>query len=136
QCGPRECLPPTVFAWTHGYAGFVNAVSGPRDVQAAESVYGDIDGDGDTDLLVPATAGGQPVWHLRRLTAAIPTGFGAAVSTGIPYGGRGVLLDIDGDGRLDLLATEPTLPAKNWLLHRSRGDGSFDPPVDIGLSSV
>ncbi len=135
QCGPTECLPPTVFSWQAGVTGFDAAVTGPTDPLAGEAVFADHDGDGDADLYIPVNAGGTVRWHVRLASPAVPGVYaGNPLNTGVARHGTGRALEFDGDGRRDLLAQGPGSPA-TWFVHRSTGAGAFLPAVNTGLTS-
>lgn len=134
QCGPATCLPATRFEWQDGSRGFRAGTAGLTDTLAAEALLADHNGDGAVDLYLPITVSGTTRWHVRRANpaAANPLG-GSATNTGIIRYGPAVVLDMDGDGRKDLLTVGPGNPGY-WLLYRSNGNGGFLPAISTGLS--
>lgn len=136
QCGPTQCLPATTIGWQSGASSFEGAGAGPTDPLAGDAMFGDHDGDGDTDIYVPVTVGGVKRWHLRPANpsqAAVYTT--TAVNTGVAVNGTAYLLEYDGDGRRDLLAAGAGSPA-NWYVYRSDGATGFLAAIDTGLSTA
>lgn len=136
QCGPTQCLSATTIGWQNGVSSFDGAGVGPTDALAVEAMFGDHDGDGDTDIYVPVTAGGVKRWHLRLANPTQATVYsGTAANTGVTVNGTSYLLEYDGDGRRDLLAAGAGSPT-NWYVYRSNGVTGFLAAIDTGLSTA
>lgn len=99
---------------------------------------GDIDGDGKSDLIVPAS-GENSVFVLRN-TGLLPDGvfdatsFKTSVSFTTGTSPRSVALaDLDGDGRLDVVAASSNSSATLSVLRNTSASGSisFAPSVDF-----
>jgi hypothetical protein len=96
---------------------------------------GDFDGDGAQDLVVTTTSPNPPGAALGAAFLLRGHGNGefdpARRIAGSFYGGGGavVTLDIDADGKLDLVygTNDPFFP--DTFMQRGRGDGSFDQPI-------
>jgi hypothetical protein len=97
---------------------------------------GDIDGDGDLDLLVPLVAEGIQVWHNQG--GAQGGTIGTFVDSGVRLGNpdtayQAALGDLDGDGDLDALyaSFEETIVARN-----EGGSFSNSAPLPIGANRL
>jgi RHS repeat-associated protein len=136
QCGPTECLPDTVFGWQTAQTGYAAAVTAPVDVQGAEAMRGDQDGDGDPDLFVPVVISGTPQWHIRLADPALANAWENTLrNTGIPDNGAAYLLEYDGDGRRDLIVAGPS-SSPWWYVYRSTGPGTFAAGVSTGIATA
>lgn len=81
------------------------ATAGLPNETAADVAVGDLDGDGDLDLVRTPTASGQVVnVHLNNGQGTFSGSIAQAVTTGPSTDGL-VLADMDGDGDLDLIAS-------------------------------
>jgi uncharacterized protein (TIGR03437 family) len=92
---------------------------------------GDFNGDGKADLVtfVPSNAGGA-----GTLSVFLSKGDGTfqlPVETAVPPNAACCLLaDFNSDGKPDILVTSQSGNVPHFLVFLSRGDGSFQPPVD------
>ena len=127
QVDPLDDDVDEVFLWGLGCSGApaLRAGSGlelPGDHRIAS--LGDLDGDGDADLLTVDGSGA-----LRTLLndgAAAFSAFDAAGSVAAGANLPTTLLDFDGDGRVDLLACVAST-GTSCVLHPGLGDGTFGP---------
>jgi RHS repeat-associated protein len=87
----------------------------------------DWNGDGCTDILDPGLVVGS-TWTIKISSCANAPSVG--ITTTIPSSQPIVLVDYDGDGRVDLLTTNGTA---NWQVARSVGD-NIGPLTDSGLA--
>jgi|GEM_PF-845955 len=110
------------------------------DVLAPASPYsvafGDIDGDGKPDMVVPNGIALSVYQNISSSGSLGTNSFGASVdlNTGsYPYWAK--LIDIDGDGKLDLAATNPGISTISIFRNISSGGpislSSFAPRIDI-----
>jgi hypothetical protein len=107
------------------------------------AAFGDIDGDGDLDVVAMGVVVPDPdeceVCTREEMAVLINDGAGAFTDlrTAVPWGtgqnqaGSLVLVDLDGDGRDDLVTTEDGWywPGLQLVVRRSAGDGAFEPAV-------
>ena len=83
---------------------------------SAGITLGDIDGDGDADVLVANTNTGQDIWINDGVGGFTATSFGGGVSRDVELG------DLDGDGDLDVVVANYNEPQDVWI---NDGSGSF-----------
>lgn len=110
QCGPGSspaCLPATAIAWQDGTTAFgASSQAGPPATTAyAQSVFGDINGDGGTDVYMQL--GGNWKYVLVEPIAGdfdVTAGYPVNLSWPVYGTSGGHRLDFDGDGRTDLMA--------------------------------
>jgi len=82
---------------------------------------GDVDNDGDLDLLAVANNPGQLYVRLNNGSGAFS---GSAFVNGADFAGNLALGDIDGDGDLDAVLSKTTLTA-SLSIYRNNGSGGF-----------
>lgn len=105
QCNDdSDCLQKTTLDWQDGAVGFGSEQAGPTVENHYKAAFGDVNGDGATDVYVPLAG----VWHVMYANPATGT-FNSPVSLNKTYYGSlaGIALDYDGDGRTDLMAQGP-----------------------------
>jgi hypothetical protein len=101
-------------------------------VDIASLCHGDLDGDGDQDLVLCASNGQVHVW--RNQGGAVFTDVsGTAFPGGLAYTPRGRLLDLDGDGDLDLLRLSTGAPVPPDM---NDGAGHFQPHATVTLAAL
>ena len=100
-------------------------------------VAGDFNGDGHVDLVASpvysSTPSVAPLLYLQN------NGDGTFTATKIDYSLTASIAvvaaaDVNGDGKLDLVARDLTTGHGAWLA--GHGDGTFDPPVDLGIDKI
>lgn len=109
-----------------GTIGFASAIKVPLETVPMSVSLGDMDGDGDLDVVTTdyATA------TLSVVSNAGGAAFGPQVSTVVAPGAFFALLrDLDDDGTLDIL-TATELRGSVWIL-KNRGGGSFGSPKEF-----
>ena len=108
-------LPAVVLSYQDGEARFGGASAigpvGGWDPALIKDLFGDVDGDGRTDLVRIYKNGSQPAGHdaYAQVNKSVGSGFGTANSNA-EVGGwatdtRNDLVDVTGDGRADLVRT-------------------------------
>ena len=122
-------------------SGFTRTATGYQSTVAANGItptndfvldleLGDLDEDGDLDVLVPFGSAQAQTWRYQvwrnNGAGAFTPDAKAPVSGGFRSGAKAKLTDFDGDGHLDAVRLEYF---GNVLLETGNGDGTFDPPV-------
>ncbi len=161
----RAGFAPTAARWAlpAGYApdAFSTAVHAPLRCPTTPEVHTitDMDGDRRPDLVVYKTcddaAVGQTFWRVHRNTGsgfaqeparwALPSGyapgafdlFGDGTACSTRQGVTAGMVDIDGDGRVDLLVTtdcaDASVGVTHWKVHLNTGSGFADEPLRVAL---
>ena len=118
QCGSTDsnCLPTTTFTWQDGADGWTLRSTPSTNIVHEDAVFGDFDGDGDTDIFYPyngkwnvAMAGSDGLYEAADI-----------IDTGQSHTDDGYPLDFNGDGLTDLL-THGT--GSWWVVLESTGSG-------------
>ena len=114
--GDGACLPPLTFEWSSGPGASWTEISPsplssayvPRftNVRPATAFIAEVNGDGVGDLV---QLGGHRRTFVRGSTPASPNPFSTIFNSGmlLHRSGMGIPIDINNDGRTDLLATAP-----------------------------
>jgi hypothetical protein len=107
----------------------------PMSEEPSTLITGDIDGDGDLDLIVMTEA--HSITELTQVRLLLNNGRGT-FSNGQTIdqntSARLALSDVDGDGDLDLLATNAPHNAVNIYLNNGYGRFSTAPSVSVGIN--
>jgi len=115
----------------------------PYPAELRGVVVGDLNGDGNPDFVYLGIAPSYP-YALQR-TVGLGMGNGTfRITVGIldqyRYESAPLLADIDGDGRLDLLAIavpmESAGPRMPLLIAHGNGDGTFGPPLERDFGPI
>jgi hypothetical protein len=123
------------------YTGTNNGLVGGPSLLGATSVadarIGDIDGDGDGDIVyVVASQGSAPMGQLGVILGDNSGTFPAPqITTLLDLGGAIELADLDSDGRQDVIVVR-TGAQRALLVYRGRSDGMLELPVALPLPGV
>ncbi len=142
----RDTIRPTVLVPGNPAGGFklatdVTDAAGMNATRWAASfrtaATADIDGDGDTDVVLQSAAQGQASYLLRSDGAGgfqtvfdVTTAFGMNQTMWIAETHLLLVGDFDGDGRDDLLLANHAADARTYLL-RGNASGGFENVVDV-----
>ncbi|MFG0316690.1 MAG: FG-GAP repeat domain-containing protein [Planctomycetota bacterium JB042] len=112
-----------------GEGGFRRAPGAPLEgpVAAIDFAFGDLDGDGRTDLVVAEHH--EPrffVWLGGEEGRFRPAPTSPVTVAAVPHLHAIALVDLDGDGALDVVTD--SWPESRLVLVRGRGDGTFEAP--------
>ena len=109
------------------FGGSQTAPVDAADLSSSHAEVGDLDGDGDADLLV-AGKNLELAWY-ESANGAYAT---RRVIHRLPWPFRPFAADIDLDGRMDVLVAATR--RDQLFLFRNLGDGAFAPPVSIAVA--
>lgn len=107
--------------------------------------WGDIDNDGDLDLIIATIAhpdypqSDRTMLHVNGGPGAMSVFSEESAARGLEYAEdelHPALVDIDGDGRLDLAMSRLRGGTKLEVYLQSRADGSFDRQADYAVSGI
>jgi hypothetical protein len=121
-----------------GSGTFSDSSAGLTGVWRSSSSYGDVDGDGDLDLVI---TGGDGSNLITGLQATLYTNDGSGnftdASAGLTplYDGSSNFGDVDGDGDLDLVITGDSSP-RTAKLYINDGSGGFTEDTSAGFNGV
>jgi hypothetical protein len=127
----RDTLPHRLDFPIQAYRRFRNGTAVDQVPPAAGMSLGDLDGDGDDELVVAAPSGVMVVEHLKELLLAnpekAPPGNGFIVKAGASPASAAAV-DINGDGLLDLVAVDAQESRVYTMLNAGGGRGRFEAP--------
>ena len=110
--------------------GFGNIVPIPGVVGRGLSAHGDIDGDGDVDLIVSGNPVGNVQWLSNSLDDVLSDGFTVQPLATLSSSPENVsIVDLDGDGAADVLFSI-RFEAARWC-RNTDGDGGFANPEPV-----
>ncbi len=124
---------PYPFLPTYNNAGFIsNTVNfDPRvnftvGSSANRIGYGDVDGDGKTDIIVNNSGTGTvSVYRNTSTSGSVSFASAVVVGTGFAFPGQQVMGDLDGDGKLDLVFMTANAPAAANVYRNTSTPGSI-----------
>ena len=82
---------------------------------------------------------GSPLDCLPATTFAYQNGtagLGSAVSTGVNVPTEPLVLDVDGDGRSDLVYSSSEFNGGVWMVMRANASGGYHPPTNTGVANT
>ena len=108
-----------------GTGSFIEAGAGLTPVRRSASAVGDINGDGNLDLVITGTTNNAP----QATTVYLGDGTGGftEVNAGLPgvTNGTATLADVNADGNLDLVVTGAEATGPSATVYLGYGDGRF-----------
>ena len=133
--GTTATIPSGFDVLTGGPGRFADIGANVADVSDSSTDWGDMDGDGDLDLVVTgnntANAPQATIYENQGSGSFVPVGAGlTGVSEGSSTWG-----DMDGDEDLDLVVTGFDGSARSARIYENQGGGSFA-PIGAGLTGV
>jgi hypothetical protein len=88
--------------------------------------YGDVDGDGKTDIIINNSGTGTvSVYRNTSTSGSVSFGSAVVVATGLSFPGQPSLADMDGDGKLDLVFLTASGPAQVNVYRNTSSIGSI-----------
>ncbi len=113
---------------------FTTLNAGLVDFETGTASWGDMDNDGDIDVLLTGGGSGPPQTEVYENNGGT---FTALTGTGLPPMGLGAADwgDYDNDGDLDILITGRILPIYVSRIYRNNGNGTFT-DINAGLMGV
>ncbi|WP_428309894.1 FG-GAP-like repeat-containing protein [Hydrocarboniphaga sp.] len=115
ECAGSDCFPPTTISWQNGTKGFAVPTSASPSLATTTLRLLDVNGDGRDDVL--SSYAGQLKLRLGLFDGTL--GAASSIAYSDAYFSSSLALDIDGDGRGDLLI--PNSTATNWTVLKSNG---------------
>ncbi|GGF10995.1 FG-GAP-like repeat-containing protein [Hymenobacter cavernae] len=145
SAGTQNLLVPQVFQFTTATAPSPGTFSGGSDPSVGNGpvnvASGDVDGDGDLDLITTNLgnpSGPAGLGNGTTATVRLNTGNGTFTSAQQLTVGRGpaqaVLADVDNDGDLDLLTANSS--TADVSLRFNNGSGTFDNGYQVGSGNI
>ncbi len=98
-----------------------------------ELACGDIDGDGDADVLISYSSAGEVYWHANLGQGIF--GERIAVATNLPNAQSPRLTDLDGDGDPDVVVVSPSTNVVRWFANDGNGNYAAGPPLPFNGAS-
>ena len=114
---------------TPGFGGLQFIANGPAAPLSIDA--GDLDGDGDPDIVVAGSSGNVVTWHENQLDTATP-GFNVnrSVSGPLTRPQSVFIANLDGDGRCDKFVEIDQVPVRTWRKCAVQVEFGAGPPAD------